>query len=377
MEQKESLNRKGSKGAASGAVALIFLILGFQSALFVTKILERIPADSLSVEDAVPELAGGGEILQDGAGDSPTGHTTDYAGESSAGYTAGNTTARAGASARASARGRAGSGAHPGNHSGTHSGARTGTHSGAYAGTHAGAHPGKHSGARTGKRTPPVAGKKSRLGGYGAAETGGRPPRRVESFRFDPNTATLDELERLGLSERQAEVILRYREKGGRFRRKGDFAKMYVVSDTLFERLEPFIDIPKTDLNRADSAALVQLPGIGPYYARMIIACRDSLGGFYDKRQLLGIKGFDDERFATLEDLVTADPRDIRKLRPWEMDEDALAGHPYIGRRRARALRLYAGVADSSGWSVRALLREQVLDTASLERLRPYLDLGK
>ncbi|MGM9740930.1 MAG: ComEA family DNA-binding protein, partial [Candidatus Cryptobacteroides sp.] len=77
---------------------------------------------------------------------------------------------------------------------------------------------------------------------------------RCENFRFDPNTATIDELRRLGFSLRQAEAIDNYRSKGGRFRRKSDFAKSYVVEDSVFRRLEPYIDIPLVDLNTADSA---------------------------------------------------------------------------------------------------------------------------
>ena len=49
----------------------------------------------------------------------------------------------------------------------------------------------------------------------------------------------------------------------------------------LYARLEPYIEIPKLELNTADSTALVALRGIGPYYARKILAYRDRLGGFY------------------------------------------------------------------------------------------------
>ena len=58
-------------------------------------------------------------------------------------------------------------------------------------------------------------------------------PRRVESFRFNPNTASLDDFKRLGFSEKQAQSILNYREKGGKFRRKSDFAKSFVVPGML------------------------------------------------------------------------------------------------------------------------------------------------
>ena len=38
-------------------------------------------------------------------------------------------------------------------------------------------------------------------------------PRRVESFRFNPNTVSLEDLMRLGFSEKQAQSILNYRAK--------------------------------------------------------------------------------------------------------------------------------------------------------------------
>ncbi|MBO5807918.1 MAG: helix-hairpin-helix domain-containing protein, partial [Bacteroidales bacterium] len=89
------------------------------------------------------------------------------------------------------------------------------------------------------------------------------PRKKVETFRFDPNTVPVEDLCRLGFSPKQAQSIDNYRKKGGRFRRKSDFAKSYVVSDSIYRRLEPYIDIPLVDLNLADSAAFDALPGIG------------------------------------------------------------------------------------------------------------------
>ena len=77
--------------------------------------------------------------------------------------------------------------------------------------------------------------------------------RKVESFSFNPNTVSVEDLQRLGFSEKQALSIDNYRLKGGRFRRKEDFAKSYVVADSVYDRLEPYIVIPKLDINKADS----------------------------------------------------------------------------------------------------------------------------
>ena len=60
-------------------------------------------------------------------------------------------------------------------------------------------------------------------------------------FQFDPNTICPDSLCLLGFSRKQAESIVKYRDKGGKFRKKSDFAKMYVVSEEKYAELEPYI----------------------------------------------------------------------------------------------------------------------------------------
>ena len=112
-------------------------------------------------------------------------------------------------------------------------------------------------------------------------------PRQVESFRFNPNTVSVEDLQRLGFSEKQAQSIENYRLKGGRFRRPTDFAKSYVVADSVYARLEPFIDIPRLDINKADSVALLDLPGIGAYFAGKIVQYRTQLGGYSSAEQLM------------------------------------------------------------------------------------------
>lgn len=92
-------------------------------------------------------------------------------------------------------------------------------------------------------------------------------PRTYESFVFNPNEVSVSDLCRLGFTLKQAESIDRYRKKGGRFRRKEDFAKSFVVADSVYARLEKYIDIPLLDINAADSAAFDALPGIGGYFA--------------------------------------------------------------------------------------------------------------
>ena len=119
------------------------------------------------------------------------------------------------------------------------------------------------------------------------------PKRKVESFIFNPNTVSIEDLCRLGFTLKKAQSIDAYRKKGGKFRRKSDFAKSFVVSDSIYKRLEPYVDIPLLDLNLADSADFDGLPGIGGWYASKMLEYRNKLGGYSYKEQLMDIWKFD------------------------------------------------------------------------------------
>lgn len=187
-------------------------------------------------------------------------------------------------------------------------------------------------------------------------------PRIVESFRFNPNTVPVPDLVRLGFSERQAVSIDNYRKKGGIFRRKEDFAESYVVADSVYARLETYIDIPLIDLNAADSAAFDMLPGIGGYFAAKMVEYRTRLGGSYSyKEQLMDIYNFDREKFDALSDLISVDPENIRPYPLWSLPADSLKRHPYIGSYAARGIVLFRENNPSSEWSVKALSEAGVI----------------
>ena len=192
-------------------------------------------------------------------------------------------------------------------------------------------------------------------------------PRRYESFRFDPNTVSIDDLMRLGFSQKQAQSIDNYRKKGGRFRRKADFAKSYVVEDSVFKRLEEYIDIPKIDINRADSAAFETLPGIGKYFAAKMVSYREDLGGYSYPEQLMDIWHFDREKYDGLKDLITVGPSDLFPL--WSLTESELARHPYIDKRAAHGIVLFRDNSQVVDWTVPNLIKAGILDNEKGEKL--------
>ena len=197
------------------------------------------------------------------------------------------------------------------------------------------------------------------------------PYKSPQTFRFNPNTVSVEELCRLGFTRRQAESIDAYRRKGGRFHRKSDFAKSYVVSDSVYRRLEAYIDIPLVDINLADSAALDDLPGIGGWYASKIIEYRKLLGGYSYKEQLMDIYRFDQERYDKICDLIEIRADKVAPFELWRLPADSLSRHPYISNlETAKSIVLYRENAPRTQWSVDALERAGILEHDDASRLK-------
>lgn len=192
-------------------------------------------------------------------------------------------------------------------------------------------------------------------------------PGKVESFPFNPNTVSQEDLQRLGFSEKQARSIINYREKGGLFRRPSDFAKSFVVADSVYRRLEPYIKIPKIDINAADSTAFDTLPGIGPYFAAKMVSYREELRGYSYPEQLMDIYNFDQEKFDGLKDLITVGESEPYPI--WTLDEEELKKHPYIGSYAAHGVVVFRQNNPTDELTIENLARAGVLKPDSAEKL--------
>ena len=256
----------------------------------------------------------------------------------------------------------------------------------------------------------------------------GRRKRQLFLFDFDPNTIGIDSLQLLGFSYKQAQTIIHYREKGGRFRKKEDFSKMYTVSTQKYEELAPYIVIRSNatasqatrshtpdstprkhtndsrhsedngeekisdgktknkssgwsnkrervyvDLNEADSAALVSVSGIGPYFCKAILSYRKRLGSFASIDQLLEIKGMDQEKYDRIKDQVFVHPAGIKRFSIAEADENFLKRHPYIGAYNARGIALFIQSQGKERCTLKALYENNILSPEDTLRLHPYM----
>lgn len=207
-------------------------------------------------------------------------------------------------------------------------------------------------------------------------------------FAFDPNTATDSDFGRLGLTGKQIKTIRKYQDKGGKFKNKDDFLKMYGITDSLKNIISDYIQIPENEaiqsgkkleaakieieINGADSVELEELPGIGEKLSKRIIKYRDLLGGFYSASQLKEVYGLSEQVFRQVEQRVKVDPAKIHKVDLNFADWNELAKHPYIQKKLARQIvkfrSKYGSIHDPS-----VLRDSMILNTDEYSRIRPYL----
>lgn len=184
----------------------------------------------------------------------------------------------------------------------------------------------------------------------------------IEYFNFDPNTASDEELEKLGFSNKQIHILKNYIAKVGVIKSKKEFKKIYGIPDKQYEKLEPFLDLPvssteitasrteqthknsgklQIELNSADSNELDKLPGIGMGYARRIIKYRMALGGFISTSQLLEVYGIRPTLFDSISPYITLDTMKLTKLNVNTVSIDELKLHPYLRYKLANAIVSY------------------------------------
>ena len=228
---------------------------------------------------------------------------------------------------------------------------------------------------------------------------------------FDPNTADSSTLVHLGLKKWQVSNMLKYRAKGGRYRKAEDMKRLYGMTDSMYQALLPYIQIDtvaikqyrdsvrksqmdsvRTDslpryisqkrdtilnLRTADTTELKKIRGIGSYRARQIVRYRKELGGFVHTEQLREIKALQPLLTDSLQadsllshfwiDSIIIVPLQVNSCRA-----ETLERHPYLSFEQAKAvyelrrkkIRLE---------SIEQLRRLDCFTEEELRRVEPYL----
>ena len=181
---------------------------------------------------------------------------------------------------------------------------------------------------------------------------------KLTPFIFNPNLLPSEQWSKMGLKDWQIKVIKKYEAKGGKFYKKEDFKRMFCISPSEYELLEPYILIPEqkneyadrkpelkeikkkviVDLNTADSVTLLTLYGIGPSFAKRIIKYRNLLGGFYSKHQLLEVYGFDQDKLDKIEANCDVSNSGMKAININTVRTDELKKHPYMDYYTAKAI---------------------------------------
>ena len=229
-------------------------------------------------------------------------------------------------------------------------------------------------------------------------------------FAFDPNTATTNELQELGIPKFLALRIEKYRQKGGKFRRKEDLQKIYDFPPALFTQLNPYISLPdnsrKTgdtrtdfeenparesasvpvretkaysrptpvifDINTADTTQLISLKGIGSKLSARIVKFRDALGGFYSTEQYAEIFGLDSLALSELRKYgrVQTAPK---KININTATTEELNRHPYFRNRKLNEVIVRYREQHGPYASPESMKAVRILNEATLRKWEPYL----
>lgn len=213
-------------------------------------------------------------------------------------------------------------------------------------------------------------------------------------FRFNPNTATVKDFEKLGFRTFMAKRIEKYRASGGKFRVKADLNKVFGIDQDLVNSLWNEIDLPESsdnpefrkesaepekakvvqlvEINTADTSQLIGLPGIGSKLAKRIVEFRTKLGGFYSLEQLNEVYGLKPETISIILPKLRLDETTIKLIDINTADFKTLEQHPYLDRNQAAAIVEYRKHHGNYG-GIPDLSKVLVLDETALNKIKNYI----
>ncbi|KUJ53499.1 helix-hairpin-helix domain-containing protein [Chryseobacterium sp. JAH] len=171
---------------------------------------------------------------------------------------------------------------------------------------------------------------------------------------FDPNSLDIKGWMNLGFSEKQANVIVNYRDRNlkGSFKTLDDIKNCFVISAEKFEELKPFIkfntatmtkssddrktefkqektDFSKVDMNSISFKQLLEF-GLDERSAGSMIGFRKKLGGFMTKDQILETYNIDKELVQKLLSTAPLDNSKVERHTLVDAPEEWLKNHPYF-----------------------------------------------
>jgi competence protein ComEA len=230
-------------------------------------------------------------------------------------------------------------------------------------------------------------------------------------IRFNPNTVSVTELSRMGLSPFVIVNWMKYREAGGFFKEATDVEKIYGLDSLVLKEMRTFIyfssidqqikdrervslrkneslehvpdvenkllpgakeQLLRIDINRADTARLRLINGIGPVFSQRIVDFRKVLGGFYSIEQLGEVYGLPPDLIEKVRVNLIVNSEDVSKMAVNSVSLRKLQAHPYINFYQAKEIVEYR--RNNGSVTGREVLKKfSSFDEMSLEKVLPYL----
>lgn len=164
---------------------------------------------------------------------------------------------------------------------------------------------------------------------------------------FNPNDLDSEGWQNLGFTEKQAAVILNYKNKQlkGEFRTLEEIKNCFVISEQKFKELRPYIqlskevvvepaktvatDFSKIDLNEITEAQLIEF-GFSARATKSYLSFRRLLGGFVHRDQILETYYIDKNLASKLLQVAQLNTSKIKKYTLKDAPESWLKKHPYF-----------------------------------------------
>lgn len=210
--------------------------------------------------------------------------------------------------------------------------------------------------------------------------------------KFNPNTYTLSDWIKLGLSEKQSVVILKFTARG--IYTEEDLKRIFVIPDVLFELIRDSVVYPERfqntpnqelfkkqakqitliNLNTADTTEFMKIYGIGAFYAKQIIRYREKLGGFFTKEQLLEVWKMTPEAYDKIKDHVFINEKDVKRIHINTVTIEELKVHPYLKWNQANSI-VKMRIQRNGFKNIEEIKESVLIDSETYEKLFPYLSL--
>jgi len=199
---------------------------------------------------------------------------------------------------------------------------------------------------------------------------------------FDPDTMSVTSWQSLGLSERQCEVLVSYKNRIGGFTNIEQLYDAYVLDSARVKQWEPFLVFNKKkpierkiEINSANHEEFKTLYGIGDKLSERIITYREKLGGFVSVQQISEVYGLKPETFDNIRAKLSVDPSKVKQIYINQMDVKALAAHPYISFNLAK---LIVNYRDQHGPYAKSedLLKSHGILFEDVQKIEPYINFA-